>query len=618
MDQLKMARDNKPAEARELPEGFYFAGFGDGDWKSWCECCIDAQLGVAEVSRAEFERIMLSDGKVKPENIYFLRSPEGQAVGTVTYQYGDAPGEGYIHMVGIVKGFRGMGLSTPMIQYAVGKMLNGGVRVMYLTTDDWRLPAIKTYLNCGFEPVIREKDAEMAQRWKNIMDRLGKGFSIDPAAGYFQNAGVDVMAYDDFYPEGHQSGVSVIMHGSRVASNGDVRIDRTPGQWQPVPKQIGREIDEKANTITVSMTYPGIAEAGLDYKVTVKGEGESVVVTVDFDRPVPESMAGGLFFNFELFPGALLGKPWIMDDKQGIFPRQPNGPVAETGAERQDGWLGEPYAIGKRFTVRPDDPYRRLTIETKGAPLKVYDGRMEHNNGWFVVSCDIPAGAAKNAVQWVITPNAVKDWVYAPVVQASQVGYHPAQAKTVVVELDRRDDKRGQLAVYKLGESGFREISSVAGREWGRFLRYQYLQFDLSGIREEGLYKVQYGASESSVFRVARDVYDRGVWQPVLEYFLPVQMCHMRVNEKYRVWHGLCHMDDARMAPVNQRHFDGYAQGPSTLTKYGPGDEVPGLNIGGWHDAGDDDLQISSQSGEVYALTLTYETFGVVYYDSTT
>jgi hypothetical protein len=38
---------------------------------------------------------------------------------------------------------------------------------------------------------------------------------------------------------------------------------------------------------------------------------------------------------------------------------------------------------------------------------------------------------------------------------------------------------------------------------------------------------------------------------------------------------------------------------------------VPGLNVGGWHDAGDDDLRIESQAGEVYVLALAYETFGV-------
>jgi len=99
----------------------------------------------------------------------------------------------------------------------------------------------------------------------------------------------------------------------------------------------------------------------------------------------------------------------------------------------------------------------------------------------------------------------------------------------------------------------------------------------------------------------------------VLEYFLPVQMCHMRVNEKYRVWHDLCHHDDARMAPVNYNHIDGYVQGPSTLTKYKPGDPIPGLNIGGWHDAGDFDLRIESQAGEVYILAMAYEAFDIKY-----
>ena len=42
----------------------------------------------------------------------------------------------------------------------------------------------------------------------------------------------------------------------------------------------------------------------------------------------------------------------------------------------------------------------------------------------------------------------------------------------------------------------------------------------------------------------------------------------MRVNDRYKVWHGRCHLDDARMAPVNTNHFDGYEQGESTLSPY--------------------------------------------------
>ena len=244
--------------------------------------------------------------------------------------------------------------------------------------------------------------------------------------------------------------------------------------------------------------------------------------------------------------------------------------------------------------------------------LKLYDGRMNHNNGWFVVRTDIPAGVTKGAIKWTITPNTVKDWLYKPVVQTSQLGYHPAQPKLAVIELDKRDQPQVKAELYSVTPQGEKLVKTIDLKSWGAFLRYNYLKADFSDIKEEGLYLIRYGASVSSVFRIAKNIYDRGVWQPVLEYFLPVQMCHMRVNEKYRVWHNFCHLDDARMAPA-LNHIDGYSQGTSTLTRFNPGDIVPGLNIGGWHDAGDFDLRVESQSGEAYILALAYESFGQKY-----
>jgi hypothetical protein len=63
------------------------------------------------------------------------------------------------------------------------------------------------------------------------------------------------------------------------------------------------------------------------------------------------------------------------------------------------------------------------------------------------------------------------------------------------------------------------------------------------------------------------------------------------------------------MAPVGYNHFDGYVQGPSTLTSFEPGQHVPGLDRGGWHDAGDDDLRIESQAGTVLGLAQAWEAF---------
>ena len=33
------------------------------------------------------------------------------------------------------------------------------------------------------------------------------GFRLDQETGYFTNQGVDVIAFEDIYPEGHQGGV---------------------------------------------------------------------------------------------------------------------------------------------------------------------------------------------------------------------------------------------------------------------------------------------------------------------------------------------------------------------------------------------------------------------------
>ena len=125
--------------------------------------------------------------------------------------------------------------------------------------------------------------------------------------------------------------------------------------------------------------------------------------------------------------------------------------------------------------------------------------------------------------------------------------------------------------MIKIGENSEKIVKEDNNPElWGNFLRYKYLRFDFSDVSEEGLYKIKYGNVESNEFEIKDNVYSRHVWQPTLEYFLPIQMCHMRVEEKYRVWHGLCHMDDATMAQINKDYFDGYSQGHQPLLNTNP------------------------------------------------
>ncbi len=444
--------------------------------------------------------------------------------------------------------------------------------------------------------------------------------------GYFETPGLNVTVFADIYPDGHQTGVTVIQHGTRVAANGDLRLEPSPGQWSPMPAGDGKaSYDAATDTLSQTLHYPDESkdrkgfnpidypDLNFSYHVRVTpGEGDSFHIAVDLDKPLPKDWEGKVGFNFELFPGDLFGKAWIMDGSQGIFPRQADGPVADDHGQE----ITAPMAEGRTLIVAPDSDLQRMKIESDTGQLELLDGRGNFNNGWYVVREITRPGATHDAIVWTVTPNVDPNWRYKPVVQVSQVGYRPDQPKTVVIEQDLRDQQADPLILYKLTDAGKQEVQRFQPKEWGQWLRYNYLTADLSAVTEPGMYVLGYRDETTQPFRIGDDVYDRYVWQPTLEYFLPIQMCHMKVIENYRTWHGLDHQDDVRMAQVGD-HFDGYDQGPDTLTKYKPGDHIAGLNSGGWHDAGDYDLRVESQMGTVWLLSKMVEEFGLDY-DATT
>lgn len=85
-------------------------------------------------------------------------------------------------------------------------------------------------------------------------------------------------------------------------------------------------------------------------------------------------------------------------------------------------------------------------------------------------------------------------------------------------------------------------------------------------------------------------------------------MNHMYVNEGYRTWHGEPFREGYLQAPPSD-HFDLHFQGPETDTKYKPYELIPGLNVGGFFDAGDFDMETGSNIGVVQNLIRTWELF---------
>ncbi len=427
--------------------------------------------------------------------------------------------------------------------------------------------------------------------------------------GYFEARGLNVLVFSNWYSSDFSdskiSGVELIHHGVRTATNGDVRLNPTPGQWDPIPVFKERKIDREQKRIEAFSAYPAYNFA---FMIRVEAREGGVTVSIHLDKPLPAALAGRAGFNFEFLPAAYFEKSYLMDGQGGLFPLYPSGPMTMTQAGVVEPL---PLATGKTLVLAPEDPARRVTIPANDGELLLYDGRNQAQNGWYVVRSLIPAGRTGQVSEWRVTANTIPDWTRPPVIAHSQVGYHPNQKKMAVIELDRNDEAQATARVLKVSADGaWDEIYAGATAAWGDYVRYHYLTFDFSPLRESGVYAIEYGGHRTRPFRMAEDVLDRA-WQPTLDVFLPVQMDHMSVREAYRVWHGAAHLDDAVQAPVDHVHFDLYAQGPTTDTPYQPGEHIPGLNVGGWFDAGDYDIRTQTQYAVVLSLVQTWESFGV-------
>ena len=85
----------------------------------------------------------------------------------------DYPGSGYVHWVGASTAHRGKRLGALVSLAVLYEFARLGCRDAVLETDDFRVPAIKVYLNLGFVPEYRH--ATHAPRWSALQDAL-KGY----------------------------------------------------------------------------------------------------------------------------------------------------------------------------------------------------------------------------------------------------------------------------------------------------------------------------------------------------------------------------------------------------------------------------------------------------------
>ena len=439
-----------------------------------------------------------------------------------------------------------------------------------------------------------------------------------------ESQGLSVITYQNlFHPvfrDQKLGGIEIIQHGERIATDGEVRLEPTPEQWDPVPKLSARKRGTAPDQIVCTSGYPDL---GLSYRLEITAEGEGFRVAVHLEKPLPANLVGKAGFNLDFLPTAYFGKSYMLDEPAGptgpafgIFPRHDGGPMHRDPSTNNSEPL--PLASGHRIVLAPEDPVTRVSITSDEGTVMLFDARNRAQNGWFVVRGLIPADRTQNALIWHIHPNVIPGWTRPPVVSYNQVGYTPGRSKVAMLELDPHFNAPAQAKVVRLEADGsMKEVFTAALEPWGKWLRYQYASFDFSAVHEPGVYAIEYAGQTSKPFRIAADVYKRGVWQPTLDTYLPVQMDHIKVRESYRVWHGVSHMDDALQAPVNYTHFDGYSMGATSDSPFAPGQHIPGLNIGGWYDAGDYDIRTQTQTAVIRELVAARESFHMEWDETT-
>ena len=447
---------------------------------------------------------------------------------------------------------------------------------------------------------------------------------------YLDTQGFSVFLYDSTYHpvfvDQKNTAMEMILHGQRIATNGDVRLMPTPEQWDLVATLKGRQADKANNRLTANLAFPTF---DLNYTLEVAAEPGGVTITINLDKPLPEKLAGRAGFNLEFLPSIYIGKAYLVDGtKAGIFPRTPDDPMVKVlplADEPKKAYYLEdwdkakgytqplPFAEGKSITLGVDDALARVNVKSDTADLMLFDGRNRAQNGWFVLRSLIPSGKTIGAIVWHIRPDVIPNWTRPPMIAHSQVGYAPGFSKVAVLELDPKYSGPKRAKVLRLMEDGsYKQEFEGPITPSTPWLRYGYSKFDFTPVKDSGLYVIEYADQRTAPFPISKDAY-ANIWQDSLDHHMAVQMDHVSVREAYRVWHAASHLDDGRLAPVVGEQFDGWNQATATDGKFKGGDHIPGMNVGGWYDAGDFDLEEPAQLSVIQSLALGYREFNLKY-----
>jgi GNAT superfamily N-acetyltransferase len=175
--QLRMVRPNLAGlPAVDAPAGYVLRTYRPGDESSWAAMMSSPQgIGIGWTIERVRDKLLLQP-QFEPACLFFVVDVAGGrpvATATAWRVRPDDRDVGHLHMVAARPEYRGRGLGRLVCLAVLRYLHDRGFSSAALTTDDWRLPAISTYLGLGFVPDYWEDQAsDQMARWSDVFAKL--------------------------------------------------------------------------------------------------------------------------------------------------------------------------------------------------------------------------------------------------------------------------------------------------------------------------------------------------------------------------------------------------------------------------------------------------------------
>ena len=152
----------------DIPAGFTIKTHTDDMVEKW-ENIIYKAFG----SKFDFQQCIVNGravGHYNPEHVLYLMDGKKIVATATAVERDDYPGEGWFRMIASDPEVRGKGLGKLICLAALYRLKERGYKSAVLSTDDDRLPALKTYLSLGFKPIYFHESHE--DRWNNVIEKI--------------------------------------------------------------------------------------------------------------------------------------------------------------------------------------------------------------------------------------------------------------------------------------------------------------------------------------------------------------------------------------------------------------------------------------------------------------